>query len=142
IRVHRVLRPLLGADVELIAELSEGLWPVRIDLGQLEQILINLAINAREAMPDGGKLYFSTSNRSIEAPGDDDSLAPGPYVTLRVRDTGPGIAPEVRAHLFEPFVTTKPPGQGTGLGLGLATTQCIVRDAGGSICVESATGSG
>ena len=136
IRVHRLLRPLLGAEVELIAELSEGLWPVRIDLGQLEQILINLAINAREAMPSGGKLFFITSNHTIESHGENESIAPGPYVVLRVRDTGPGIPPEVRAHLFEPFVTTKAPGQGTGLGL--ATTQCIVRDAGGSICVENA----
>src|SRR6185436_924181 len=97
--------------------------------GQIEQILVNLAINAREAMPSGGKLFFSTSNRMIDMSHAGEPLAPGPYVILRVRDTGRGIAPEVRAHLFEPFVTTKPPGQGTGLGL--ATTQCIVRDAGG-----------
>jgi PAS domain S-box-containing protein len=140
IRVHRLLRPLLGEDVELIAELSEGLWPVRIDLAQLEQILVNLAINARDAMPGGGKLFFSTANHVVETPCDDDALAPGPYVVLRVRDTGPGIAPEVRARLFEPFVTTKPPGQGTGLGL--ATTQCIVRDAGGSIRAENASARG
>jgi two-component system cell cycle sensor histidine kinase/response regulator CckA len=140
IRVHRLLRPLLGEDIELIAELSEGLWPVRIDLGQLEQILVNLAINARDAMPSGGKLFFTTSNRVIEASSESEALPPGPYVVLRVRDTGSGIAPEVRAHLFEPFVTTKPPGQGTGLGL--ATTRCIVRDAGGWISVEHGCGDG
>jgi CheY-like chemotaxis protein len=123
-----MLRRVLGETIELEERLLPGVAPVRADPGQLEQVILNLAVNARDAMPDGGRLVIET------AAGGDDS------VRLSVTDTGSGIAAEVRAHLFEPFFTTKEAGKGTGLGL--ATVHTIVTQSGGRVDVESAPGRG
>ena len=129
--VEQLLRRTLGEHVELHSSLAPELHPVLIDPGQLEQILVNLAVNARDAMPDGGTLRIDTANIDI----DEDyaasrpELSPGPHVRLRVSDTGVGMSPETVARAFDPFFTTKPAGQGTGLGL--ATVYGIVQQAGG-----------
>jgi two-component system cell cycle sensor histidine kinase/response regulator CckA len=122
-----LLRRLIGEQVELVVELGEEVLPVRADRGQLEQVVMNLAVNARDAMPDGGRLTIATQSRHGS-------------VELAVRDSGVGMAAEVRSHLFEPFFTTKEPGKGTGLGL--ATVYGIVEQSGGTIEVESAPGRG
>jgi PAS domain S-box-containing protein len=136
-----LLRRVLGEDVELSVETAAGLWPVRGDVGQLEQVLVNLAVNARDAMPDGGRLAISTSNATLarDEPGDGGRRA-GQWVQLTVADAGTGLSPEARAHLFEPFFTTKPVGKGTGLGL--ATVYGIVQQNGGHLSVESEAGRG
>jgi len=115
---------------------------VLADPGQLEQILVNLAINARAAMPDGGTLWIETADVSV---GTDDSadlagLPPGDYVRLRVRDSGVGMDAQTRDRIFEPFFTTKQPGEGTGLGLAIVLD--IVQHSGGHLDVTSATGAG
>jgi len=138
----KMLRRLLGEDVDLVTTFQEGLWAVRCDAGQLEQVLMNLAVNARDAMPRGGRLYIETRNEEV-APGLAASVAglqPGPHVRLRVRDTGTGMTPEVQARAFEPFFTTKPQGEGTGLGL--ASVVGIVGQFGGAIQLDSETGRG
>jgi PAS domain S-box-containing protein len=141
-RGEKLLRCVLGEDVELAATLQPALWPVRCDPGQMEQVLLNLAVNARDAMPSGGKLTIETSNLDVDAshgalfPG----IEPGPYVRLAMHDCGIGMSPEVKARLFEPFFTTKPAGKGTGLGL--ATVYGIVNQNGGFIRVESEPGCG
>jgi CheY-like chemotaxis protein len=129
---------VLGEDVRLECNPQAALWPVRCDPAQLEQVLINLAVNSRDAMPSGGRLSLSTGNLAVE-PGHPD-LPPGSWVRLRVRDTGVGMSRDVKDHLFEPFFTTKHPGRGTGLGL--ATVYGIVRQAGGHVRVESQPGAG
>jgi len=136
-----LLRRVLGEDVELSVETAAELWPVRGDVGQLEQVLVNLAVNARDAMPDGGRLTISTSNATAnrDEPGEGGRRA-GQWVQLTVADAGTGLSPEARAHLFEPFFTTKPVGQGTGLGL--ATVYGIVQQNGGHLLVESEAGRG
>jgi two-component system, cell cycle sensor histidine kinase and response regulator CckA len=134
---ERLLRRVLGEDVEIRTALAPGLWPVRGDAGQLEQVIVNLALNARDAMPHGGTLTLETRNAGPPTAGP----APGAgWVQLLVRDTGVGMSPLVKAHLFEPFFTTKPPGRGTGLGL--ATVHGIVAQAGGRVRVESEPGRG
>jgi len=138
----RMLGRLIGEDVRLVTSLAEGLWPVKLDAGQLEQALVNLAINARDAMPGGGTLTLATANVVL----DRDSCArhpqvrPGPFVRLTVTDTGCGMSDEVKARLFEPFFTTKPAGSGTGLGL--ATIYGTVRQSSGLIEVHSRVGHG
>jgi PAS domain S-box-containing protein len=134
----RLLGRALGARIELSTRLEEGLWPVRADADQLAQVLLNLAVNARDAMPDGGPLAIETANAAASEPPPDTTLPPGRYVTLAVRDGGCGMTEEVRARLFEPFFTTKE----SGTGLGLATVYGIVRQAGGAIRVESSPGAG
>ena len=137
-----LLSRVLGDHIELGVDLASSLDAVRVDAAQLEQVLMNLAINARDAMPDGGRLSMTSSAALIPAseaaahPG----ASPGPHVVIRVKDTGTGLSPEARAHLFEPFFTTKPAGHGTGLGL--ATSYGIVKQAGGHLRVESAEGRG
>jgi signal transduction histidine kinase len=119
--IEELLRRTLGEDTELIVSRPDNLWPIMADPGQIEQILLNLAVNARDAMPGGGTLRIDTANVSVDA----DSVAggsqagPGRYVRLRVSDTGVGMSADVVAHAFEPFYTTK--GDASGTGLGLAT---------------------
>ncbi len=135
-----LLRQMLGENVELVTQLEPGLEPVQADPMQMEQVLLNLALNARDAMPRGGRLLISTGNLHREAEAGPESLPAGDYVSLAVTDTGSGMEAETRARLFEPFFTTKPPGEGTGLGLW--TVYTIVRQAGGGIEVTSEPGQG
>ncbi len=133
--VESVLRQTLGAGVELEVDCDERLWDVEADRSQLEQVMMNLALNAREAMPDGGRLRIAAANdvmRDAEGPS-------ARAVKLIVEDTGRGMAPEVTAHAFEPFFTTKPAG---GIGLGLATVHGIVTQAGGRVELDSVPGQG
>ena len=140
-RLARLLRPTLGEDVRLELELAAELPRVRIDPAQLEQVIVNLAVNARDAMPGGGRLTLGTSE--VPAPGPlaaDDPQAGAPWVRLQARDTGVGMSADVLAHLFEPFFTTKERGKGTGLGL--ASVYGAVRQSGGDIRVQSVPGMG
>ena len=135
--IEQLLRRTLGEHVELHSSLAADLRPVLIDPGQLEQVLVNLAVNARDAMPDGGALRIDTANMDIDedfaAPRPE--LSPGPHVCLRVSDTGTGMSPETVQRALDPFFTTKPPGQGTGLGL--ATVYGIIQQAGGRLQIYS-----
>jgi PAS domain S-box-containing protein len=135
--VEQLLRRTLGEHVELHSSLAEDLYPVLVDPGQLEQILVNLAVNARDAMPEGGTLRIDTSNVEIEEGYAEThpDLSPGLYVRLRVSDTGVGMPPDTVHRAFDPFFTTKPAGQGTGLGL--ATVYGIVQQAGGRAQIYS-----
>jgi two-component system cell cycle sensor histidine kinase/response regulator CckA len=137
-----MLRRLLGEHIELVVDAPVGDALVRIDPNQLEQVVLNLGVNARDAMPDGGRLVIST--RAIEIGGADDmprpGVRPGPSVVLSVSDTGNGIDPTLRDRIFEPFFTTK--GLGEGTGMGLATAHGIVDQAGGAITLETSIGAG
>jgi two-component system cell cycle sensor histidine kinase/response regulator CckA len=137
-----MLRRLLGEDVEVVTDLDPDLWPVRVDPGQLEQVLLNLAANARDAMPDGGTVRLRTGKRVLTPPEvrSQPEMLPGEYASLSVTDTGVGMTDEVQSRIFEPFFTTKPPGAGTGLGL--AMCYGIAKQADGHIMVESAPGQG
>ena len=132
-----LLRQLIRSDVEIVTELVADPGLVKSKRSQLEQAIINLVINACDAMPDGGKLVIKTTNLELTEPleKDDVTLAPGRYVTLVVRDTGTGIAEAIRAKIFEPFFTTKSPEQGTGLGLSMVYE--LVNGSGGQIFVDS-----
>jgi PAS domain S-box-containing protein len=136
--VNRMLGRSLGEHIELRCRLDDGLWPVRVDPAQLEQVLVNLAVNARDAMPRGGTVTFTTENLVLSEP--TDVLGPGRYARIRVTDTGAGMPPDVLARAFEPFFTTKPKGEGTGLGL--ATVYGIVTEAAGEVQVSSWPGRG
>jgi PAS domain S-box-containing protein len=135
--VDKLLRRLLPEHIALVTAPAAQLWPVRADPSQIEQVLVNLAVNARDAMPNGGALTIETANITLGQDYTRDHLAqiPGPYVMLAVTDTGVGMSEEVLRHAFEPFFTTKAPGQGTGLGL--ATCYGIVSQHGGSIQIYS-----
>jgi signal transduction histidine kinase/ActR/RegA family two-component response regulator len=137
-----MLRRLLGEDVEVVTDLDPTVWGVRVDAGQLEQVILNLAANARDAMPEGGTLRVRTRNMTVGPANATQrpELGPGEYAALSVSDTGVGMTPEVRARIFEPFFTTKPPGAGTGLGL--AMCYGIARQADGHILVDSEPGKG
>jgi two-component system cell cycle sensor histidine kinase/response regulator CckA len=132
----RMLRRLIGEDVRLDTSLAH-VPPIKIDPGQLEQVFMNLAVNARDAMPGGGRLLIATEvvDHTDVLPTASGEVGPGRYVRVSVTDTGAGMPPEVLTRIFEPFFTTKGPGRGTGLGL--ATVYGIVRQAGGAITVES-----
>jgi CheY-like chemotaxis protein len=136
-QLEPMLGRLLGADVALDTLLDPSIANVLIDPGQMEQVLVNLIMNAREAMPNGGRLAISTTN--AHSP-DDQETEGGSYVAISVKDTGSGIDPATRAHIFEPFFTTKLGSSGTGLGL--ATVYGIVEQSGGHILVDSAPGEG
>jgi two-component system cell cycle sensor histidine kinase/response regulator CckA len=140
--ITRMLRRVLGENIQLHAQLSEGLPAVRADVGLIEQVLLNLALNARDAMPDGGTLQLTTSLVAAAADPShpDPDAAPGTQVCLEIRDTGHGISPEHLPRVFEPFFTTKDVGKGTGLGL--ATVYAIVKQHRGSIQVASQPGQG
>ncbi len=135
--MEKMLTRLIGEDVQIITQLDEKLWPIESDKGQLEQILLNLAINARQAMPEGGQLRIRTQNILLDEsfvathPG----TKTGKHVLLEITDTGQGMDEETQKHIFEPFFTTKPTGQGTGLGL--ATVYGIVKQNEGHIEVKS-----
>ncbi len=135
--LSNLLRRLLGETVELRLVHGRDLAPVKVDQGQLEQVIINLAVNARDAMPDGGRLTIETANEDVVEPVEvhGEIMPPGRYVTLSVTDTGVGIAAEDLEHIFEPFFTTKEVGSGTGLGL--STVYGIVKQTGGYVLAES-----
>jgi PAS domain S-box-containing protein len=137
--VEKMLRRLIGEHIDLVIRLAPELPRIRVDAGQLEQVLLNLAVNARDAMRDGGRLTIETRAVDLSAANEYD-LPAGRCVMLRVADTGCGMSAAVQAHLFEPFFTTKAPGKGTGLGL--STVYGIVTQSGGSITVETAPGKG
>ncbi len=141
-RSRQMLRRLIPENIELETALADDLHPVEMDEAQLEQIIVNLGVNARDAMPDGGTLRLATSNVELDehAASTRPGVAPGRYVALTVSDTGHGMTEEVRRRVFEPFFTTKPKGQGTGLGL--ATAYAAVQQAGGFMDVDSAPGCG
>lgn len=137
-----MLRRLIGEDIELVIEADPSVGTVMADPGQLHQVLMNLAVNARDAMPRGGKLTIRTADADVDetSAAEHPEVAPGRYVSLRISDTGVGIAKEIQEHIFDPFFTTKPEGEGTGLGL--STVYGIVRQLGGSIAVRSELGCG
>jgi hypothetical protein len=141
-RAERMLKPLLGDDVSLVMQLGDDPPLVQADAGQLDQVLMNLAVNSRDAMPNGGRITIETGEARFDAttvpavPG----ARPGQYATLAVTDTGTGMDAQTIAHIFEPFFTTKDVGKGTGLGL--ATVYGIVQQSGGFIALASAPGAG
>jgi nitrogen-specific signal transduction histidine kinase len=138
IGIRNLLQRTFPASCEVVAITPEGIAPVLADAGQIEQLLMNLAVNARDAMPDGGRFTIEIENITLDKP--TQSLRKGRYIALRATDTGRGIAEEHIKRIFEPFYTTKEPGKGTGLGL--ATCYGIARQAGGDITVRSQIGSG
>jgi hypothetical protein len=140
--LEQLLHRTLGEDVELTIQVEDGLWPVLADPGQIEQVLVNLAVNARDAMPGGGTLTIDTSNLHADAEFAEryPSLVPGRFVRMRVSDTGEGMPREVIDRAFEPFFTTKSKGEGTGLGL--ATVYGIITQVGGFVQIYSEPGLG
>jgi PAS domain S-box-containing protein len=140
--IAAMLRRLIGEDIDLLLTLAPAAGMVNADPGQLEQVLMNLAVNARDAMPSGGTLGVETDRVLLEAPPPDrpDALPAGPYAVLRVMDTGIGMDAATMARIFEPFFTTKEPGKGTGLGLSMV--HGVVRQHGGEVRVRSVPGGG
>jgi PAS domain S-box-containing protein len=140
--MERLLRPLIGENIELIAKLAMDLGRTRADAGQIEQVIMNLVVNSKDAMPSGGKIIIQTANVSL----DDDLrrecsyIQPGPYLMLSISDTGVGMDKETQSRIFEPFFTTKEKGKGTGLGL--STAYGIIKQSGGYVFVQSELGRG
>jgi two-component system cell cycle sensor histidine kinase/response regulator CckA len=142
LNLDTMLRRLIGEDIEVFTVPATDLGTVKADPGQIEQVLMNLALNARDAMPNGGKLTLETSNIQLDETyaHEHQPVEPGRYVMLAVSDTGVGMSPETLAHIFEPFYTTKEPGKGTGLGL--STVYGVVKASGGYVWVYSELGQG
>jgi signal transduction histidine kinase len=142
LNIEKMLRRLIGEDIEFCTVLDSAAGHIKADPGQIEQVIMNLAVNARDAMPNGGKLTVTTANTTLDKKhlNNFPDLCAGDYVMLTIADTGTGMSEEVKAHLFEPFFTTKPPGKGTGLGL--ATCFGIVKQSTGHINVHSELGRG
>jgi two-component system cell cycle sensor histidine kinase/response regulator CckA len=140
--IVELMKRVIGEDIQLVLKLDPTLGHIRADAGQIEQVVMNLVVNARDAMPHGGRLELETGELMVthSDPFWPDPLIPGPYVTLAVRDTGCGMSVETLGHLFEPFFTTKELGKGTGLGL--STVYGIVRQSGGTVGITSELGKG
>ena len=140
--VESMLKRLIGEHIELALKLADGLDNIKADSSQMEQIIMNLAVNARDAMPEGGRIIIETENSAMDetTPGRHDIIPPGNYVRLIISDTGAGMEPATMAHIFEPFFTTKETGKGTGLGL--STVYGIVKQSNGYIWVYSEPGMG
>jgi len=139
--VEKLLRRTIGEDLELVTLLAADLWWIKVDPTSIEQLLVNLAVNARDAMPDGGRLTIRTANVDVdERQSEHPSVAPGAYVVLSVLDTGHGMDEQTRSRVFEPFFTTKERGRGTGLGL--STVYGVVKQSDGFINVTSSDGGG
>jgi two-component system cell cycle sensor histidine kinase/response regulator CckA len=140
--MERLLRPLIGETVELCTKLDSKVGHTRADAGQLEQVLMNLVVNSKDAMPGGGRILIQTSNITLDDSyrGEQTFIRPGNYVTLSVTDSGQGMDKETQSRIFEPFFTTKEKGKGTGLGL--STVYGIVKQSGGYVMVQSEIGSG
>jgi PAS domain S-box-containing protein len=135
--LHKMLSRLISEDIDLITNLKPDLWRVKVDPGQLEQVIVNLVINARDAMPAGGRISIATNHLTVAetAVFKELRIEPGNYIKLTIKDTGCGMDKNTRAHIFEPFFTTKESGKGTGLGL--ATVYGVVKQSGGHITVHS-----
>ena len=140
--IEKMLKRLIGEDVDVVGVSPAALGRVKADPGQIEQVVLNLAVNARDAMPGGGRLTLTLADVDLDAPlaATLDAIPPGRYVVLSIADTGTGMDAETLRHIFEPFFTTKEKGKGTGLGL--ATVYGIVRQTGGYVAVETAPGAG
>jgi two-component system, cell cycle sensor histidine kinase and response regulator CckA len=142
LHIEKMLRRLIGEDIELVTIAAASVDSVMADQGRLEQVIMNLVVNARDAMPNGGKLTIETGTHDVSDAfmAGQLGVAPGEYVTISVLDTGTGMDEDTMTHLFEPFFTTKNPGRGTGLGL--ATAYGIIRQSGGAILIDSERGYG
>ena len=141
-QMYKMLQRLIGGDIEIVTYFADDLWAVKADPGQIEQVLLNLAANARDAMPSGGKLILETANVHLDEAyaRSNVSVLPGDYAMFVITDNGVGMDAQTLSHVFEPFFTTKPTGKGTGLGL--ATAYGIVKQSGGYISVDSQPGEG
>ena len=142
-RMTRILQRVIGEDIRLTLALAPELGRVKADPGQIEQVIMNLAVNARDAMPEGGQIEITTANLDVASPvksGPHADIPEGSYVVLSLTDTGTGMTEDVRSHMFEPFFTTKPKGKGTGLGL--STVYGIVKQSGGELGVDTHPGQG